>query len=738
VSFRHFRFAAVLLVPAVTATAAPSYWLQPSPQDAAEAELRDVLVKSAFAGPTAAPALRRVSEKHPGSTASGLAQLAAGLLLLDAGNAADAVAFLRHPDIQKTSVADHAILALARAQDTLRDAAAAQTYLAAADARPDGPGFCNSLLRAAELLKEPDPARARDVLARLRDSCPDQRAPALLDMASLYESARDLKAAAEVYDRLDRDYPASSQAREAVRRLALLAPYLPEETVESRNGRDVKKAVALFDAEEYSSATLLLRSLQTRKLAPADLDLVRVRLARILLGQKKTREAGIELVAVALESPSGGEAAFYRAKIAAQTSGGLEQYEAVAALFPGTRWGEESLLALANEFQKDARDDEALPYFRRLLEGYPSGKYADRAAWRVGWGDYRLRRFEEAATGLERSARQYVGSSFVPGMLYWAGRARRELGQMDQARQLLSETAQRFKRTYHGARAEEALARLPRRASTAADPPALRATLAPASDLPEPWLSRVRQLLLIDRLDAAGAEIRAAPASTMGQATLAWIEARRGQLRPAITAMKRAYPAWVSEAGDALPDEVWRLLFPMQFSEALQAKALREGLDPALVAALICQESTFDAGAVSQAGARGLMQVMPTTGRTLARALRVRYSARALHDPDTSLTFGTRYLKQLLERFGGRIERVLAAYNAGPHRVEAWTAARPDIPAEEFVESIPFTETRQYVMIVLANREHYRRIYAFAPSPKVGRGASPDERLGDTRVAVRP
>jgi soluble lytic murein transglycosylase len=182
--------------------------------------------------------------------------------------------------------------------------------------------------------------------------------------------------------------------------------------------------------------------------------------------------------------------------------------------------------------------------------------------------------------------------------------------------------------------------------------------------------------------------------------------------------MKRAYPEWISETGDALPDEVWRVLFPIQFSETLQAKALREGLDPALVAALVCQESTFDAGAVSRAGARGLMQVLPRTGRTLARALRVRYSTKALHDPATSLTFGTRYLRQLMDRFDGRVERALAAYNAGPERVEAWTAARPDIPAEEFVESIPFTETRLYVMIVLANREEYRRIYEFAPAPK--------------------
>jgi hypothetical protein len=82
-----------------------------------------------------------------------------------------------------------------------------------------------------------------------------------------------------------------------------------------------------------------------------------------------------------------------------------------------------------------------------------------------------------------------------------------------------------------------------------------------------------------------------------------------------------------------------------------------------------------------------------------------------------SLEFGTRFLRQMIDRFDGRVERAVAAYNAGPGRVVAWTAARPDMPAEEFIEIIPFTETRGYVMGVLAHREQYRRLYAL-PAPQ--------------------
>src|SRR6185436_9641283 len=102
------------------------------------------------------------------------------------------------------------------------------------------------------------------------------------------------------------------------------------------------------------------------------------------------------------------------------------------------------------------------------------------------------------------------------------------------------------------------------------------------------------------------------------QATLAWIEWRRGRLRPAIVAMKRAYPEYASAAGDRLPDDVWRIIYPLQFSDSLRQQATEESLDAALVAALICQESTFDPGAVSAVGARGLMQIMTATGRALA------------------------------------------------------------------------------------------------------------------------
>src|SRR4029077_19404162 len=116
-------------------------------------------------------------------------------------------------------------------------------------------------------------------------------------------------------------------------------------------------------------------------------------------------------------------------------------------------------------------------------------------------------------------------------------------------------------------------------------------------------------------------------------------------------------------------------------------------------------------------GAHGLMQLMPPTGRALARAAGIKKLAVSqLQDPALGLKLGTVYLREMIDRFGGNVERAVAAYNAGPHRVAVWDLARPGLSAEEFVDTIPFSETRTYVMTVLAAQEQYRRIYALPPA----------------------
>jgi soluble lytic murein transglycosylase len=501
---------------------------------------------------------------------------------------------------------------------------------------------------------------------------------------------------------------------------------VPARTTTERARRLLDRGGALLAEGQTVEASAALRAVPLASLPAAEADLARVRLGRALLVRGRAAEARALLQKVPPESPHAAEAAFHLARDRARRARRPEAFESVADRFPGTPWAEEALLSLANYWQKDALDEAALPWWRRLVREYPEGRYVERAAWRAAWADYRAARYEAAAQTLETTARLRPPSGSTAGFLYWAARARLALGQDDRARALLAETVQRYKHAYHGVRAAEVLSRLAG-ASIARRTALVAVTPPPEPELPEPHATRAHQLLLVERLDEAAQELRLVPESPRVQATLAWIDWRQGRYRPAITAMKRAHPEWVGEAGDRLPPEVWQILFPLRYEGELRLAAQEEGVDPALVAALILQESSFDAGALSRAGARGLMQVMPATGRKIARDKGKRFRRAALHDPETSLDFGTHYLRQMSERFPGAVEKVLAAYNAGPHRVDAWTAVRGELPAEDFIESIPFTETRVYVMIVLANREQYRRLYGLvgaAPGPAV-EGARP-------------
>jgi soluble lytic murein transglycosylase len=714
----------VCLFLAASQQASAPWRLEPDPRDTGEAALQAAALVE---GEAAWDALRTVARGYPDSEVSGLAHLAAGLRLLDADKPKEAVAELTQPDVERALLSDRALLALGQAQEALsRPDAAVEAYLAAADA-PDSAVACFALPKAAQLLVAAGRKQAAiPALERIATSCPSAAPPALLALGDARLVAGDRAGAAAAFDAVDRGYPAAEEARQARARLRPLASLLPPRSTQERALLLLERGEALLAARQTNDGIAALRQIPLASLPAEQADRARVVLGRALVSRGRSHEARSLLQKVGPGSPYAAEAAYQLARDRARRTHTPDAFELVADRFPNTHGGEEALLAIANHYQKDALDELALPWWRRLLSEYPDGRHVERAAWVVGWGDFRARRYEDAARTLETAARLRPPSGATPGLLYWAARARLALAQIDRARLLLEETVQRYKYAYHGLRAREALARLG--GPSPSEGPAFVAVTPPAGPpLPEPRATRLRGLLLIDALEEADDELQLVPQTSLVKATRAWIDWREGRLRPAITAMKSAYPEWIGEAGDRLPDEVWRILFPLRYESTLRESAQEEGLDPALVAAIILQESTFDTAALSRAGARGLMQVMPATGRRIARDKGVRYRRAALHDPEISLDFGTHYLRKMSDRFSGDVEKVLAAYNAGPHRVDAWTAVRGELSSEDFIESIPFSETRTYVMIVLANREQYRRLYGLgrpAPGP-VTEGARP-------------
>jgi soluble lytic murein transglycosylase len=185
-----------------------------------------------------------------------------------------------------------------------------------------------------------------------------------------------------------------------------------------------------------------------------------------------------------------------------------------------------------------------------------------------------------------------------------------------------------------------------------------------------------------------------------------------------LRALKRALPGAASASLESIPLPYWRILFPEPYWSIIKAEAAKNNVDPYLVAALIRQESEFNPSVISYANAWGLMQLLPSTGKTLARQEGMtHFQTFQLLDPETNIQLGTRYLKQTLDKFGGVPEYALAAYNAGDSRVQDWQTAGPYGGMDEFVESIPFTQTREYVQAILRNIEIYREIDASSNAP---------------------
>jgi len=160
-----------------------------------------------------------------------------------------------------------------------------------------------------------------------------------------------------------------------------------------------------------------------------------------------------------------------------------------------------------------------------------------------------------------------------------------------------------------------------------------------------------------------------------------------------------------------LPNFLSGLFFPRQYGDLISAYSRQHEVDPGLVQALIREESFFRSDVRSPANAYGLMQLLHGTARQVANGSGLRVKVKDLYDPEINIRLGLLYLKTLLDRYDGRLYLALAAYNAGPHRVDQWLQDFPLADEEEFIEMIPFSETRNYVKNILRNYFFYRYYY---------------------------
>jgi soluble lytic murein transglycosylase len=167
-----------------------------------------------------------------------------------------------------------------------------------------------------------------------------------------------------------------------------------------------------------------------------------------------------------------------------------------------------------------------------------------------------------------------------------------------------------------------------------------------------------------------------------------------------------------------MPDHFWAQAYPLGMMDRITKLMSSDRLNPYLVASIIREESMYDPKAISMAGAVGLMQVMPETGRWIARQLGLKgFEPDQLFDQDLNIKLGSWYLAHLFEQFKGNVVFTVAAYNAGPEAVAEWIQRGDFQDMDEFIEQIPFSETRLYVKKVLRSYYEYQFIHVPAANP---------------------
>jgi soluble lytic murein transglycosylase len=401
----------------------------------------------------------------------------------------------------------------------------------------------------------------------------------------------------------------------------------------------------------------------------------------------------------------------------------LEDADQLQKKYPQSSWTADALFGVGNFYWVNLDRAHATDFYLRSLAVSQDGKNAPTASWRVAWTAY-LNRKPEAADMLEAYIRRFPNSSYVQDALYWIGRSYEVSGNLELARNFYLADAKRFPLTYFGAKAAERVRPVPQ--GIGATPmtltdfslpipaaPALASLDQPVVAAAQERQARARALSEIAFDSSAELEYRAAYYSTHSPKFLidaAGAAIAAGHYGAGMAAVRQAIPQLEARRITDVPNEAWRAAFPLPYEINLRSAAALNQLDPMLVAGLIRQESAFESKALSRAGAVGLMQVEPKTASKLARQLKVRYARARLTEPGYNLQLGSRYLANLIQAFGTR-EAALAAYNAGEDRVEQWTAGQNYLETAEFVESIPFTETREYVQIVIRNSDAYRSIY---------------------------
>ncbi|MBX9599985.1 MAG: transglycosylase SLT domain-containing protein [Bryobacteraceae bacterium] len=679
------------------------------------------------------PTTRAALEHHAKARAAGpegpLAWLALGAGDLAARNHAGAAEAFRKAAPKLPVLADAIAYHEAAALYELKQYAAVPATLAPVwKQTPQSPHFFQSIVLAAKAERDAgNPGDSVRLLERHLRELPRPKVD--FELAVSYEAATEPVKAAAAYQRVYYGYPLSEEAalaEPAIKRLVstLGAQYPPPLSKSLLN-----RALLLLSARQWTRARHELEAL-TSQLTGPELDLARVRIGVADANAGRTPSAFFYLRSLKVQDSDADAERLHYVVVTARRMknwGAMRSaMEDLARSHSTSPWRLEALIHAANEYVVSNDFANSAPLLRACAESFPKDPKSAYCHWKLAWNRYGSRA-DDSAEMLEEHIRRYPASDNVSAAWYFLGRLREARQDFASAKAIYEFIDHRYPNYYYAVQARErlqdpALRRIkagppPEQtiASPAVPPAAAEPAFRPSPDS-KVRVERARLLASAGLDDWAEFELRFgaqrkqdAPAIALELASLA---RERGAHDVAIRWLKRYVPNYLRMPLESAPDDFWRMAFPLAYRSELENFSRQNSLDPYLVAALIRQESEFNPRAVSVAKAYGLTQVLPSTGRELSRAVGVRpFRPDMLFVPAVNLKLGTYYLKRLVGELGGHWEAALASYNAGKSRAVEWLTWGDFREPAEFIETIPFTETREYVQIVLRNADVYRRLY---------------------------
>jgi soluble lytic murein transglycosylase len=513
------------------------------------------------------------------------------------------------------------------------------------------------------------------------------------------------------------DYPLSAQAADIEGDLRRVSSGATDDLVD----RELSRAQALYAGRRYPDARDAFQALRGRTTGDTE-SLVALRIAQCDFALKKYAAARDELRAYLQSAATRQVEAQFAYLGVLRELGREDEYQDLVRTFveenAADPLAETALNDLATHFILANDDARAAAVFTELYQRFPHGAFADRAAWKAGWWAYKLGNYPEAIRLFTSAAEAFPRADYRPSWLYWTARAQARLNNPAAAADGFARVLASYRHSYYGREAVRQLAKLsPGRGADAVpvSPPRRELPAAIVAGSPPPNARLIRALLAATLYDDAIGELRKAQALTgtspFLEASIAYALNAKGELRPAITAMRRAYPQFMADGGDQLPRDILMVIFPIRYWDLVQKYAPPRRLDPYVMAALMAQESTFQADVRSSANAWGLMQLQPSTGRQYAARLGIRrFTTKQLTDPEINIRMGMAYFADLVADYGD-VVTALAAYNAGPNRAARWRAERPGVDQDEFIDDIPFPETQNYVKRIIGTAEDYRLLY---------------------------